>query len=124
MKKTIALCLAFTGLMIAGGCATPVRYVTAQHWHDDDTFFVAYSSYDRTNFVFFSGASSSTARVLMCKVDGSNAADCRPQVAVDRLLNPDEDYPDAPPPPAVEPEPAPDAEADGAATDGADEDVM
>jgi hypothetical protein len=90
------------------GCGSTARYVTAEHWHDDNSFFIAYSEYNKTNYVVTSGGSS-TAHVMLCRAGADNTASCRPQVAVDRLLNPDEEIADPPPaPPAsTAPEPAP-----------------
>ena len=91
------------------GCGSTARYVTAEHWHDDNSFFLAYTEYNKTSYVVASGGSS-TAHVILCRAGADNAASCRPQVAVDRLLNPDEKYPDPPPAPAAEPAPEPEAE--------------
>lgn len=96
--------------LVAGGCAQTSRYVTAEHWHDEGTFFVAYTAYEETNYIVTrSGASS--AHVMMCRVSDDNSATCRPQVAIDRLLNPDEEI-EAPPPLEAAPEPEPEAPAE------------
>lgn len=91
------------------GCGQTSRYVTAEHWHDDNSFFIAFTEYNKTNYVVTSSGSS-TAHVILCRAGADNAASCRPQVAVDRLLNPDEEIPDPPPAPAA-PAPAPSEEA-------------
>ena len=102
----VAFAVAF-GLI---GCGTTARYVTAEHWHDDNSFFIAYTEYNKTNYIVTSSGSS-TAHVMLCRAGADNSATCRPQVAVDRLLNPDEEIPDPPPsaeaPAAAPEEPAP-----------------
>ncbi|HEX7481556.1 MAG TPA: hypothetical protein VF331_27375 [Polyangiales bacterium] len=96
MHKNLALSLGVAFVLFSGGCATSSRYVTAEHWHDDNSFFVGYTEYTSTNYMV-TRTGSSSAHVMMCRVQEDNKADCRPQVAVDRLLNPDEKIPDPPP---------------------------
>ncbi len=103
MQKRIAFSFLFAGVLASGGCAQTSRYVTAEHWHDDNNVFIAYSEYTKTNFVVAS-TGRSTAHVMLCRVQADNKADCRPQTAVDRLLNPDEKIAD--PAPAAEAAPA------------------
>lgn len=98
------------------GCATTVRYVTTQHWHGDDSFFVAYSEHDEIDYFVTRGATGAVAHVLKCDVSADNSVHCREQIAIDRLLNPDRDYPPeaAPPPPPAPPPPSPAPPAEGA----------
>jgi hypothetical protein len=120
MNKHFTLCVALLGATLGMiGCAQTSRYVTAEHWHDDNSFFIAYTEYTKTNFVVTSSGSS-TAHVIMCRAGADNTATCRPQVAVDRLLNPGEDIPDAPPAPAAAPAAAPAPEAAPAAAPAAE----
>ena len=110
MNKTIRLGVAICGVAFGLlGCGQTSRYVTAEHWHDDNSFFIAFTEYDKTNYVVTSSGSS-TAHVILCRAGADNSASCRPQVAVDRLLNPDEEIADPPPAPAA-PAPAPTVEA-------------
>ena len=109
MNKHLVLCVTLIGAATSLiGCAQTARYVTAEHWHDDNSFFIAYTEYTKTNYVVTSSGSS-TAHVILCRAAADNTATCRAQVAVDRLLNPGEDLPDAPPPAAA---PAPAAPAE------------
>ena len=106
MNKHLAMCVALIGAATSLiGCAQTARYVTAEHWHDDNSFFIAYTEYTKTNYVVTSSGSS-TAHVILCRAGADNTATCHAQVAVDRLLNPGEDTPDAPPAPAAAPAPA------------------
>lgn len=101
MKNQLAICvtlIAAASSLI--GCAQTARYVTAEHWHDDNSFFIAYTEYTKTNYVVTSSGSS-TAHVILCRAGADNTATCSAQVAVDRLLNPGQDIPDAPPPAAA-----------------------
>ena len=118
MRYLYPFVIAFSGMFLLAGCSTTSRYVTAELWHDDDTVMVAYTEYTHTNYIVASSGKSS-AHVIVCQAADDNSLDCQNQVAIDRLLNPDEEYPDAPPPPAEEPvdEPAEDAPAEEAPTE-------
>lgn len=118
--RMVALWIVAAGL-VAGGCSTTSRYVTTEHWHDSDTFFVAYTEYAHTDLLVTSTGESS-AHVRLCRAGPNNQVQCQDQVAVDRLLNPDEEYPEPPPPPPpapAEPAEAPAAEPDQDAPDTA-----
>lgn len=113
LNKAIRTALAISALsVLATGCSTTARYVTAEHWSKGDTFYVGFTEYKETNLVVTRYGNSS-AHLMVCNAADSNNVTCRPQLAVDRLLNPGEKYPDEPPPPAapapapVEPAPAP-----------------
>jgi len=105
--------LKLAALLALTGCTTTARYVTAEHWTKGDTFYVGFTEYKETNLIITSTGKSS-AHVMLCNASDGNDVTCRPQVAVDRLLNPDlkfDDPPPAPPPPppAVEAEPVAEA---------------
>ena len=100
-KFEITLLLAALGLL-AGGCSTTARYVTAEHWSKGDTFYVGFTEYKETNLVI-TKIGESSAHVMLCNAADTNSVQCRPQLAVDRLLNPGEKYPDAPTAPVAPP---------------------
>jgi hypothetical protein len=96
--------LRFSALLLLAGCSTTARYVTTEHWSSGDTFYVGFTEYKETNLVVTKTGESS-AHVLLCSAGGDNTAQCRPQVAVDRLLNPHKKYDEPPPPPPAPEEP-------------------
>lgn len=75
MRKVV---LAFSAVLLAAatGCGPQIRYVTATHWHTDAAGFVAYTQRPQVE-----------AHVLLCSVNADNTPSCRPQPAVDALLN-------------------------------------
>lgn len=81
------------------GCSTTARYVTAEHWSKGDTFYVGFTEYKETNLVV-TKIGKSSAHVMLCNAADTNNVQCKPQLAVDRLLNPGQKYPDAPAAPA------------------------
>ncbi len=95
--------LALTAMM--AGCSTTARYVTSEHWSSGDKFYVGFTEYKETNLVVIRTGTSS-AHLMLCNAQDDNHVQCKPQLAVDRLLNPDQKYPDPPPPPPPAP-PAP-----------------
>lgn len=54
------------------------------HWHDQETFYVAYSRLEQLSFF----TSYMQPAVKMCKVQSSNAVACSDQDAINRLLTP------------------------------------
>lgn len=75
MRK-IALAAGAVLLAAATGCGPQTRYVTATYWHSDSAGFVAYTQRPQVE-----------AHVLLCTINADNTPMCRPQPAVDQLLN-------------------------------------
>ncbi len=75
--KAIAL-LAFAALFacVLSGCITS-RAVTAAHWHDEETLYVAY----------LETTTESEAKVKLCKVQPDNSLKCEDQAALNKELN-------------------------------------
>ncbi len=99
-----------------GGCSTTARYVTTEHWSASDKFYVGFTEYKETNLIVFRTGDSS-AHLILCNASDDNNVQCRPQVEVDRLLNPDKKYADPPPPPPPAAPAAP-AESEPEASEG------
>jgi hypothetical protein len=119
--QAIRTTLGLSALLALAGCSTTARYVTAEHWSKGDTFYVGFTEYKETNLVV-TRIGNSTAHVMLCSAGESNSVQCKPQVAVDRLLNPDEQYPEPAPPPAATP-PSEPVEAAPAVSEGNGADV-
>ncbi len=75
MRKLV---LAFGAVLLAAatGCGPQTRFVTASYWHTDSSGFLAYTQRPQVE-----------AHVLLCTVGPDNTPACRPQPAVDALLN-------------------------------------
>ena len=86
MRVELTLALVTLCQLLLLGCSTTYRYVTAEHWHDPDTFVVAYSEFTRHSYVVASSGESS-AHVLLCRVAADNSVECREQPLIDRWLN-------------------------------------
>jgi len=72
--------VALAGLT-SSGCAAK-RYVTATHWHNPDTLFVAYREVEGT---------SDEGRVKVCRRQPDNRLECKQLAPVNRLLQPTTD---------------------------------
>jgi hypothetical protein len=98
--KAIETALRLTAFTLLAGCSTTARYVTTEHWAQGDAFYVGFTEYKETNLVV-TRIGNSTAHVILCNAGENNSVQCKPQLEVDRLLNPDEKYPDPAPAPAA-----------------------
>jgi len=117
MRHTaIRTALQLSTLAVLAGCSTTARYVTSEHWSRGDTFYVGFTEYKETNLLV-TRIGTSTAHVMLCSAAENNSVQCKPQLEVDRLLNPDEKYPDSPKAPESAPVAAPveTPQAEGAA---------
>ncbi len=56
------------------------------HWHDQETFYVAYTRVEALNFF----SNYTQPAVKMCKVQASNAVACSDQDSINKLLTPKE----------------------------------
>lgn len=95
--QLIAAASIAAAVSMMSGCTTTARYVTTEHWATGDQFYVGFTEYKETNLIVLRTGESS-AHVMLCNASDTNNVQCRPQVAVDRLLNPGKKYEEPPKP--------------------------
>ena len=78
-RKIIASFLIVLAAALSGCATVKARIVTAEHWHNNNTFYVAYSETDGT---------SVTANLRKCNISDDNQVACEEQQEVNTLLNP------------------------------------
>ena len=77
-RAIIKLCAVCVAVSLLSGCV-PLRKVTASHWKDNDTLYVAYTEQEGVD---------SYAKVQICTVTEENALACEEAAVVNTALNP------------------------------------
>ena len=81
MRLTLGKLLAVPAIALLGtGCAPTIRMVTATHWSNSDTMYLAYA--EKTG-------SDITPKVKKCKRESNNQLACADQEKINPLLSPE-----------------------------------